>query len=197
MIIFSPVLVSNVQAQWRNGIFDHYLPYEIGLDSTVSVLMEWKKKYEKEMVFDIEKVFKENNINFTRTNTELHKIDKKGNHPLDLGDYDVIAIDDCKRKVWIVESKVLKKVGNFFEMFNQQRRFFLEHKEDEKFQRRIDYMNANYKKVLRAFGFDTSNNYEVVPYMVINKVMTSRYKEVKFPIISIQELENEIKKGNE
>ncbi len=197
MIVFSPVLVSNVQSQWKNGIVDNYLPYEIGLDLTVKTLMDWKKKYEKEMVFDIEKIFKENNINFVRTNTELHKIDKKGNHPLELGDYDVLAIDDCKFKIWIVESKVLKKVGSFFEMYNQQRRFFLEHKEDEKFQRRIDYMNANYKKVLKALGFDTSNEYKVVPYMVMNKVMSSRYKKIEFPIISIEELENEIRRENE
>ena len=193
-IIFSPVLVSNVQAQWRNGIFDNYLPYEIGLDCTCEVLKEWKKKYEKEMVFDIEKIFKENNISFTKTNTELHKIGKKGAHPLELGDYDVIAIDDSKRKIWINESKVLKKVGNFFEMFSQQRNFFLVHKEDEKFQRRIDYMNRNYKKILKTLGFDTTNEYDVIPYMVVNKVMSSRYKQIKFPIISIQELENEIRK---
>ena len=81
-------------------------------------------------------------------------------------------------------------------MYNQQRGFFLDHKDDEDFQRRIDYMNKNYKKVLKALKFDSSSNYEVVPYMVMNKVMSSRYKKIKFPIISIRELEDKIKQEN-
>lgn len=192
IIIFSPVLVSNVQSQWKNGLIDNYLPYEIGLDNTVKSQREWKRRYEKEMVFDIEKIFKSKNVSYVNTNVELYKLDKKGNHPLDLGDYDILAIDDSKLKIWVIESKVLKKVGSFFEMFNQQRGFFFEHKDDEYFQRRIDYMEKNYKKILKALKFDSSNNYEIIPYMVTNKVMTSRYKKIKFPIISIGELEDEI-----
>ena len=195
-IIFSPVMVSNVKEQWKNGLLDNYLPYEIGLENTVRSLTEWKKRYEKEMVFDIQKIFQRQGISYVNTNVELHKIDKNGGHPLGLGDYDVLAIDDSKLKIWIIESKVLKKVGSFFEMYNQQRGFFLDHKDDEDFQRRIDYMNKNYKKVLKALKFDSSSNYEVVPYMVMNKVMSSRYKKIKFPIISIGELEDKIKQEN-
>lgn len=195
-IIFSPVIVSNVKEQWKNGLLDNYLPYEIGLDNTVKSLIEWKKRYEKEMVFDIQRIFQNQGISYVKTNVELHKIDKNGGHPLELGDYDILAIDDSKLKIWIIESKVLKKVGSFFEMFNQQRGFFLDHKDDEDFQRRIDYIEKNYKKILRALQFDTSNNYKILPYMVMNKVMGSRYKKIKFPIISIGELEDIIKNEN-
>lgn len=194
VIIFSPVIISYVQSQWRNGLLDNYLPYEIGLENTVNSLIEWKRRYEREMVLDIQQIFKDKDVSFVRTNVELHKIDKKGMHPIDLGDYDVLAIDDSRLKIWIVESKVLKKVGSFFEMYNQQRGFFLDHKEDEKFQRRIDYMKNNYKKILKALKFDSCNDYEIIPYMVMNKVMESRYKKVDFPIISIGELKEEIDK---
>ena len=115
-IIFSPVIVSNVKEQWKNGLLDNYLPYEIGLENTVNSLIEWKRRYEREMVLDIQQIFKDKDVSFVRTNVELHKIDKKGMHPIDLGDYDVLAIDDSRLKIWIVESKVLKKVGSFFEM---------------------------------------------------------------------------------
>ena len=77
-------------------------------------------------------------------------------------------------------------------MSNQQRGFFFDHRDDEDFQRRIDYMEKNYKKILKALKFDSSNNYEIIPYMVMNKVMSSRYKKIKFPIISIGELEDKI-----
>ena len=195
-IIFSPVIVNNVKEQWKNVLLGNNLPYEIGLNNTVKSLVEWKKRYEKEMVYDIQKIFQDKGISFVKTNSELHKIDKKGGHPLDLGDYDILAIDDSKLNIWIIESKVLKKVGSFFEMYNQQRGFFLEHKDDEDFQRRIDYMEKNYKKILRALKFDTSNNYKILPYMVMNKVMESRYKKIKFPIISIEELKEIIKNEN-
>ena len=86
----------------------------LGLDNTVKSLIEWKKRYEKEMVFDIQRIFQNQGISYVKTNVELHKIDKNGGHPLELGDYDILAIDDSKLKIWIIESKVLKKVGSFF-----------------------------------------------------------------------------------
>lgn len=193
MIYFSPVLVSYVHEYWKNGILDNYLPYEIGLDNTVKVMREWKRRYEKEIVFDIQKIFQNNGFSYVEVNVELYKIDKKAGHPIDLGDYDVLAIDDSKLKIWLIESKVLKKVGSFFEMYHQQRGFFLDHKDDEDFQRRIDYMKNNYKKILKALKFDSSNSYDIIPYMVVNKVMSSRYKKIDFPIISIGELEDIIK----
>ena len=51
------MIVSNVKEQWKNGLLDNYLPYEIGLENTVKSLIEWKKRYEKEMVFDIQRIF--------------------------------------------------------------------------------------------------------------------------------------------
>lgn len=164
-IIFSPVLLNNISNLWFNGLLNFMLPYEIGLNK------------------------------FVRKNIDLYKIDKKTNYPIDLGDYDIIAVDEITKKIWIIESKALNRVGNFFEMYTQQRNFFLEHKYDEKFQRRIDFMNKNYKRILKSFGFIDSTGYQVVPYMIFNKVIVSRYKKLKFPLISIMELEEELRKN--
>lgn len=194
-IIFSPVLLNNISDLWFNGLLNFMLPYEIGLNKTVSEILIWKKRYEDKMVDDIENIFYKNNISFVRKNIDLYKIDKKANYPIDLGDYDIIAIDEITKKIWIIESKVLNRVGNFFEMYTQQRNFFLEHKYDEKFQRRIDFMNKNYKRILKSFGFIDSTGYQVVPYMIFNKVIVSRYKKLKFPLISIMELEEVLRKN--
>ena len=156
--------------------------------------LKWKKYYENKMVDDIRDIFVRNGIDFVKTNVYLHKIDKSGNYPLDLGDYDVIAIDDIKKIIWIIESKYISRVASFFEMYSQQKNFFLEHKYDEKFQKRIDFLSVNYKKVLKSLGFNDVTNYRISPYMVFNKVFMSRYKHIEFPIISIIELEDEIKK---
>ena len=191
-LIFSPVIIKNIHDMWFNGILNFMLPYEIGLNKTTKEVLNWKKRYENKMVYDIKEIFEKKGISFVKVNAELYKIDRKQNYPIDLGDYDIIAIDDISKRIWIIESKVLNRVGSFYEMFAQQRNFFLEHKYDEKFQRRIDFMNENYKSVLKSYGFSDVTGYKVVPYMIFNKVMTSRYKKVNFPIISIKELEEKI-----
>lgn len=55
---------------------------------------------------------------------EIYIIDRKQNYPIDLGDYDIIAIDDISKRIWIIESKVLNRVGSFYEMLAQQRNSF-------------------------------------------------------------------------
>ena len=71
----------------------------------------------------------------------------------------------------------------------QQKCFFFQHKDDEKFQRRIDYVKENTRKVLASFGV-SDNNYSVIPYMVTNKLFESRYKDISFPIITFSEIKD-------
>lgn len=53
-------------------------------------------------------------------------------------------------------------------------------------------MNENYKRVLKSFGFIDSTRYQIIPYMAFNKVIVSKYKKLKFPLISIMELDEKI-----
>lgn len=192
-IIFSPVLMKNVYSLWCDGIMNFILPYEIGLSKTRSMILKWKKKYEDKLVYDIQKIFLANGISFVKINVKIHKIDKSENYPNDIGDFDVIAIDDVNKKMWVIESKFLSLVGSFYERFEQQKNFFKEGKYIEKFQRRIDFMNQNYKRVLKSFGFYDTSNYKVLYFMVFNKIMISRYRDIDIPLISISELEESIK----
>lgn len=187
MIVFSPPVIHDIHSKWLNGTLDFYLPYEEGLNNTKKVISEWKACYEKRIVYDIESIFKINGYGFIKTNLELCKIDKKNKHPQYLGDYDVFVIDSNRKEIWTIECKVLEKVGSFFEMYRQQNRFFNEHKEDELFQRRIEYIKEHYKKVLEFYNFRIEE-YNVVPYMVMNKVLVSRYKQLPFRIVSFGEL---------
>ena len=75
----------------------------------------------------------------------------------------------------------------------QQKSFFRQHKEDEKFQRRIDYLYRNTSKILKSIGIECEN-IKIIPYMVTNKIFYSRYKNVKFSIISFSELADMLKK---
>ncbi|WP_040285754.1 YecA family protein [Sporosarcina koreensis] len=185
--IFSPVVIKQLATSWRSGLLDWYPPYEIGLQSVKDVLTKWKKRYEDEMVKDIANVFTEKGFHPVFSDFELAFRYPKSNFPDYLGDYDVFAVNQTKREIWVIESKVLQKVGSIYEDQMQQKSFFFQHKDDEKFQRRIDYMRGNLSKVISEIGLEESD-YKVIPYMVTNKLFTSRYKKLEYPIITYSEL---------
>ena len=187
-IVFSPSVMKELHNKWKYGLMDFYLPYEIGLNKTTKVLELWKKRYEDLMVYDIREIFSKCGFKNIWINAELHSLDKEGNHPNSLGDYDVLVVDEERVEIWLIESKVLSKVGSIHEMYMQQSNFFLNHKYDEKFQRRIDYMEEHYKVVLKGLRLDDSKDYKIKAYMITNKIF-SRYKKISYPIISIHELE--------
>lgn len=184
--IFSPIVMENLKKDWLNGIMDFILPYEIGMNQTKQMIKEWKKYYEKNIVFDLEKEFKSNGFNIVKVNFELHNLNKI--HPKQLGDYDVFAVDNQNKTIVIVECKVIEKVATYYDMFRQQNRFFNEDKEDEKFQRRIDYLKENISQVLTDIGCPSNDRYKIFPFMCMSKVLKSRYKEIKFPIVAYSEL---------
>lgn len=185
-IIFSPITMEHLKKIWINGIMDFVLPFEVGMKKTKQLILEWKNLYEKRIVYDISDLFKKNKFDIVKTNFELIKLNKS--HPQWLGDYDVFAVDIKNRSIWIIECKVIEKVATFYDMYRQQNRFFNEHKEDEKFQRRIDYLHENSGQVVQQLGYTECTDYKVIPYMCMNKVLFPRYKKVAFPIVSYSEL---------
>ena len=186
-IVFSPVAVFQLKQLWLDGLQRFIMPCENGLPNTKKVEISWKREYEKLIVTDIGQLFVSHGFDIVKKNFSLVKLSKE--HPQYLGDYDVFAVNKKTRTVWIIECKVLELVGSFYEAYRQQYRFFYEHREDEKFQRRIDYMQNNLNRVLRQLGIDENDHYKVVPYMCMNKIMVSRYKKINFPIVSFYEFE--------
>lgn len=87
--------------------------------------------------------------------------------------------------------KVLQPIGSVFEHSNQQKRFFTKEKFDEKFQKRIDYFSKVAMSFFANHGYDTEG-FTINPYMVVNKVFSSYYKHVQFPIVTFDELKREI-----
>jgi hypothetical protein len=193
-IIFSPVVLKELHSKWKYGLTDFYLPYEIGLDKVMKVLEAWKKRYEDLMVYDIVDMFAKCGFEKIWPNAKLHSLDKKHKHPQKLGDYDLIVVDEENAEIWLIEGKVLSKVGSIHEMSMQQTNFFLNHKYDEKFQRRIDYVVEHYKEILEGLQLDYSKVYKIKAYMVTNKILFSRYKEIGYPIVSFYELKQLLNK---
>ncbi|HAS74184.1 MAG TPA: hypothetical protein DCS67_08585, partial [Clostridiales bacterium UBA8960] len=187
-VYFSPAVARELKHKWFDGMLDFMPPYEYGLVHVVKALDIWRCRYQEMMVQDIAKLFRDHCFEMVLTERELYDIDRTGNHPKELGDFDVIAISIAKKEAWIIESKVIKKVGSVFEDQMQQKGFFHQNKYDEKFQRRIDYFTEHMISILTALKIDDPSEFRVLSYMVVNKVFSSRYKEIKFPIISYHEL---------
>lgn len=185
--IFSPVVIKQLATFWKSGFLEWYLPFEIGLENAKKVLVKWKKRYEDEMVQDIAGAFKEVGFHLVFSEFELASRYPQNDFPDNLGDYDVIAVNQTQKEIWLIESKVLQKVGSIYEDQMQQKSFFLQHRDDEKFQKRIDYIRNNLSKVTSILNLE-AKDYVVIPYMVTNKLFTSRYKKLDFSIISYHEL---------
>lgn len=187
-IIFSPILIHDFIRKWEIGIHNFYLQYESGLNSTLSLLSSWKRECEKQMEEDVKNLFA---IGDANKDVKLHKLDKDGNHPLELGDYDVLAIDRKNKILYNIETKYLIITGSIRENYNFQDSFFNKDKKDERFQRRIDYLNNNYHVVLnKMFSISDYSDYRIVNYMVTNKLLYCDVKKIKFKIITYSELED-------
>ena len=193
--IYSPVVTKELRNRWVSGWLQFYPPYEIELDNTLSVLWDWKERYEHLFSSDIRDAFREKNYIFAEADVDIRRWDRKGNHPPIniLGDYDVIALNIDNKKLFILECKVLQPIGSIFEHSMEQTRFFEKEKYDEKFQRRIDYLKGNYEAFFCNMGYNIgTEKYEIKPYMVVNKVFDSYYKKIGFPIVTFDELKKMI-----
>lgn len=130
---------------------------------------------------------------------DIRREDRKGNHPTtnELGDYDVIGLNISRKAVYIIECKVLHPIGSVFEHSNQQKHFFKEEKFDEKFQNRINYFSKVFCSFFSNLGYEVSEEFQIMPYMVVNKVFSSYYKEVGFPIVTYDELKCQLENYKE
>lgn len=190
--IFSPVVMSDLHNRWKFGITDFYLPVESDLKNTVDSILAWKKRYEDLIVDDVATVFQDFGVNSIWKEAELHKLDKSGSHPRELGDYDVIAYEESKNILWVIECKFLNKVGSIHENYMQQYNFFLKKKYDEKFKRRIDYIREHKIDFLKAQKIKVAEEIKIIPLMITNKIFFSRYKEIEFEIITLYEFKNHL-----
>lgn len=88
-----------------------------------------------------------------------------------------------------LQNEIKRRLIDYYS--NQQKRFFTKEKFDEKFQKRIDYFSKVAMSFFANHGYDTEG-FTINPYMVVNKVFSSYYKHVQFPIVTFDELKREI-----
>ena len=187
-IIFSPVIMHALEEIWIHGIDEWFLPYEMGMPHLLDVAKSWKNRYESFLVTRIETLFLGKNFKVHKEVDFIKRFTKQG-YPQN-GDYDIIAISDSRKEIWLIEAKFIKKVASITEASSAQKNFVEKDKYLFKFQRRVSYFKDNIAKISKSFDADFTE-YKVISYMVLNKVfvLLNYSEDIDFELISFTELE--------
>ena len=187
-IIFSPIILDRLQKEWIDGIFNFTLPYNTGMQNTINTINNWKKFYEQQIVKDIKDLFKDGRYT-VYVDQELYKFDTKGNHLRNLGDYDLIIIDNYKKEILLLEVKYMRLSQTMKDIMGDQKEYFLGKKaKGIKFKRRVEYFEDNLDIICRNIGLEKT--YSLKSYFVTNKLVKSNFVEYPFEIISFNEFKS-------
>lgn len=117
---------------------------------------------------------------------------------LDLGDIDVLAIDQERRKIWAVECKDLAVARTSWELGGESQNIFLGDATKrppkksllEKHARRVQWMRDNLATVLQSYGIgDSPEIWSVQPLFVVSEPLLSPYLyQAPTPILAIRDL---------
>lgn len=193
-IVFSPAELSILEKEWTDGIMNFILPYDIGLQRTLNIIQKWKKYYENKIVKDLSFLFEDERY-ITYIDKELYKLDTKGNHPRDLGDYDLIVIDTKAKQILIIEIKYMRLSQTMKDVMGDQKEYFLSKKsKGNKFKRRVEYFQSKLDIICENVGL--KGYYTLKAYFVTNKIIKSNFNEFPFEILSFNEFEDKINNVN-
>ncbi|MFL2117803.1 hypothetical protein ACEN4P_09210 [Marinilactibacillus psychrotolerans] len=184
-VIYSPSSLYELQQSWIQGVMNFILPYNVGLENTTKAVDNWKGYYESKIVEELSLLFNKD-IYDVYIDKELYKLDPKGNHPKNLGDYDLIVINKEKHEVLLFEVKYMRLSQTMKDSLGDQGKYFLNKKAKAKhFVRRTEYFEANDVRILSNLGF--KDKFVIKKYFVTNKNIRSFFKEYPFEIISFNE----------
>jgi hypothetical protein len=194
MMVYSPVSVGLLGERWVKGIGQHFLPCKAGYERTDTAVQHWKTRYEKLLESDTRDIFVECGFHHEHVykGLELHK---KGNHPKNLGDYDVFAFQQEKSTIWIVECKVFERVESPFDYMQLQHRWFGDRGKLQKFERRIKYVEDNAAQILADLGIAAIPEVAIRAILVSNKVFKNMIDESNFEIASYPEFKGLLKEN--
>ncbi|UYI02264.1 hypothetical protein [Streptococcus thermophilus] len=189
-IIFSPIILDRLAKDWTEGMMNFILPYDIGMQNTLDTIGSWKKFYEQQIVQNLKGLFKDNRY-VTHIDQELYKLDIKGNHPRNLGDYDLIVIDNKLKEILLFEVKYMRLSQTMKDSMGDQKEYFCGGKaKGLKFKRRVEYFEENLDLICRNIGLE--ERYSLKSYFITNKPIKSNFVDFPFEIISFNEFRDNI-----
>lgn len=185
-IIYSPVCAGILRERWIAGIAQRFLPAKT-YSALYGVISHWKSHYEKILEADTAKAFTDHGFPSKHVRKGLY-LHKNGSHPKTLGDYDVLAYDQSKETIWVIECKEYEKVESSFDYMQLQDRWFGSTDKLGKFERRITYIFEHKEEIASDLRFEHKGELDVKVYLVSNKIFLNMIGESSFQIISLNEL---------
>lgn len=168
---------------WISGLHSGKLPYDMQEKAIKSIVENEKTKIESAIVKKTAEILSDFTLNVD-TEVQLHKRDRVGKHPIDLGDYDVLAYLPEHNVLLNVECKDILPAFCMKDDRRIRRKFFGERNSPDKgflgkVEKREAYLDKNTQAVLKVLGW-TSTHAEA-PKVISMFVLKRAYWWTRFP----------------
>lgn len=211
-LIFSTESLLIASNKWLNSIEYFNFPYEDdNLKKSKELLKIKKEQYENNFTDDIANILIEKGYQIIKE-VDFYKVLGDDNLKY-LGDYDIIAINNSKNIILLIEAKFIVPSLDISHLISKQKEYYgLEdeildtdinttkslNSHDKKHQRRVNYFKSNYKDLLPKLNIsiDNNNEYRIISYMVFNRYFKPMFKKLEFEVLSFNELKKLLDNNN-
>lgn len=113
-----------------------------------------------------------------------------------LGDIDVLYMNLKRKKIVLVETKDFNSVKNYYEMYNEYRRMFLDVNDKKcfltKHKARVDWVKSHIDDVIKHYGLGTGNWQVTYMFITNEHCVANDTFDLKEKIYSIKELDEKL-----
>lgn len=170
--IWEPYSAAKSGNVWAGGPVEGFLPTDIGSPEIERIIQLRKNEIENILVAKTEEILKRHTDN-VKKNLKLHKIDKDGNHPIKLGDYDVFGYIPAKKSILCIECKDILPAFCMKDSKRIREKIFgrvgKANGYVEPVKKRHNYIIENYDRILNSLGW----SYNEPPRVI--SIFVSRY----------------------
>lgn len=175
---------------WLNISSMHQLPADYKAISVQIVLTKGHRVMEKALVTKTKEII-ERYTSLVVIERELHKVDRGSNHPIELGDYDVLAFIKDKNVLAYIECKWMDPPYCLKDARRLRERIFgrttldgtFEKGYIQKAERRTEYLSSHLSDIMRALKWPLEST---PPRLVALFVTQMSFWWTRFPIIETQ-----------
>lgn len=198
--IFGAYSAQKTGKTFCNHLSNTRLPYKPQKENTLDFLNNLKKIHEKELVVNAYNIVKKH-TNYVEKEVELYKRDKYGNHPKEIGDYDVLAYMQDKNILLNIECKhhlpayCAKDARKYLDKMYEKDKNGLS--AIDRVINREQYAINNYKSILKVLNVTCETSPKIIS-IYVSKIRTYY---IMFPkdktnikMLSINDLENYLKR---
>jgi hypothetical protein len=158
------------------------------------LIEEIVKENSEAFVYAVKRWFEQNTSLFVDSNVTIGP-GKKIDSEKDIGDIDVLLIDEHEKKILSIECKNINFGRTSREIDNEITRFLGDKSSKDrwigKHLKRDEWMRHNYPSILRKYG-KYVEEYRIISFFFLStEILTTFYKDMPLPIFSFSRLERE------